>query len=65
MKTNKELFPTPISSNKYPNYIKPEIPRNADCPCGSGKKYKKCCLKELNNEIFKDDFSKGGGGASI
>jgi hypothetical protein len=21
------------------------IPRNADCPCGSGKKYKKCCLR--------------------
>lgn len=24
------------------------IPRNAPCPCGSGKKYKKCCL--LQNE---------------
>ena len=23
----------------------PKIPRNAPCPCGSGKKYKKCCLK--------------------
>ncbi len=21
----------------------PEIARNAPCPCGSGKKYKKCC----------------------
>ena len=21
----------------------PKIPRNAPCPCGSGKKYKKCC----------------------
>jgi Tfp pilus assembly protein PilF len=21
-----------------------KIPRNAPCPCGSGKKYKKCCL---------------------
>jgi uncharacterized protein YecA (UPF0149 family) len=20
-----------------------KIGRNADCPCGSGKKYKKCC----------------------
>lgn len=20
-----------------------KIPRNAPCPCGSGKKYKKCC----------------------
>lgn len=23
----------------------PKIGRNAPCPCGSGKKYKKCCLK--------------------
>jgi len=26
------------------NHI-PKIPRNSLCPCGSGKKYKKCCLK--------------------
>ena len=24
---------------------KPKITRNAPCPCGSGKKYKKCCMK--------------------
>jgi len=24
--------------------IMPKIGRNAPCPCGSGKKYKKCCL---------------------
>lgn len=24
----------------------PKIGRNDKCPCGSGKKYKKCCLKE-------------------
>jgi len=23
---------------------KPKIGRNEPCPCGSGKKYKKCCL---------------------
>ncbi|WMX16952.1 SEC-C metal-binding domain-containing protein [Aureispira sp. CCB-E] len=23
----------------------PKIGRNAPCPCSSGKKYKKCCLK--------------------
>ena len=22
----------------------PTVPRNAPCPCGSGRKYKKCCL---------------------
>ena len=26
----------------------PKIKRNASCPCGSGKKYKKCCLKFAN-----------------
>lgn len=23
----------------------PKVGRNDDCPCGSGKKYKKCCGK--------------------
>ncbi len=26
----------------------PVIGRNAPCPCGSGKKYKKCCLMKSN-----------------
>lgn len=26
----------------------PEVGRNSECPCGSGKKFKKCCLKEIN-----------------
>jgi len=25
-----------------------KIGRNAPCPCGSGKKYKKCCLGKEN-----------------
>lgn len=30
-------------------YVKtePEIGRNDPCPCGSGKKYKKCCGRNL------------------
>lgn len=24
----------------------PEVGRNDPCPCGSGKKYKKCCLNK-------------------
>jgi hypothetical protein len=28
---------------------KPKIGRNAPCPCGSGKKYKKCCLNKHHN----------------
>lgn len=27
-----------------------KIPRNAPCPCGSGKKYKKCCLSRKEAE---------------
>jgi len=25
---------------------RPKVPRNAPCPCGSGRKYKKCCGRE-------------------
>jgi len=28
---------------KFPTLQKPKIGRNDPCPCGSGKKYKKCC----------------------
>lgn len=30
----------------------PKFPRNAQCPCDSGKKYKRCCLIQ-NNENEK------------
>jgi preprotein translocase subunit SecA len=36
-----EEEPLPISSN--PIHADEKIGRNEDCPCGSGKKYKKCC----------------------
>lgn len=29
-----------------------KIGRNDPCPCGSGKKFKKCCLKKQNGNIF-------------
>jgi preprotein translocase subunit SecA len=33
-----------------PVRVGPKIGRNAPCPCGSGKKYKKCCgAKSTNN----------------
>jgi len=31
------------------------IGRNAPCPCGSGKKYKKCCLPGTFQEIAKEE----------
>jgi len=36
-----------VEENVYDSYIEPkpiEVGRNDECPCGSGKKYKKCCL---------------------
>jgi len=30
---------------KVPVVVGPKIGRNDPCPCGSGKKYKKCCGK--------------------
>jgi len=32
-----------IPSNKIPHVATPKVGRNEPCPCGSGKKYKKCC----------------------
>ena len=38
-------LPEDINSRKPKTIIaKPKIGRNEPCPCGSGKKYKKCCL---------------------
>ncbi len=34
----------PIPREEIP--AKPKVPRNAPCPCGSGRKYKKCCGRE-------------------
>jgi uncharacterized protein YchJ len=28
----------------------PKIGRNETCPCGSGKKYKSCCINKQTNE---------------
>jgi hypothetical protein len=38
------------------------IERSAPCPCGSGRKYKKCCLVKLKNEakLHKKKLKKGG-----
>jgi hypothetical protein len=37
-----------LSNDPHPGTIRresPKVGRNDPCPCGSGKKYKKCCLK--------------------
>jgi Mlc titration factor MtfA (ptsG expression regulator) len=47
-----EIYKQDPSKNKFKsviqnmlNYHGKRISRNAPCPCGSGKKYKRCCLK--------------------
>jgi len=41
-------FPVPISSiqngKSLNSLLPPRVGRNDPCPCGSGKKYKKCCM---------------------
>jgi uncharacterized protein YecA (UPF0149 family) len=38
--------PTAVVVHHGGTLIKPKAPaRNAPCPCGSGKKYKQCCIK--------------------
>jgi tetratricopeptide (TPR) repeat protein len=41
------LLPTPLVSPSAPVSSRPsgKIGRNDPCPCGSGRKYKKCCLQ--------------------
>ena len=33
------------------------VGRNERCPCGSGKKFKKCCLFKLNTSVSKGEKS--------
>ncbi|EMI53549.1 SecA Wing and Scaffold domain protein [Rhodopirellula sallentina SM41] len=37
----EEVKPEPIRKDE------PRIGRNAPCPCGSGKKYKSCCMRKM------------------
>jgi len=40
-----------------PTIIKPkETGRNEPCPCGSGKKYKKCCMKKQDKRLTEKGF---------
>lgn len=38
-----ERSPSYAHVARKPVRVQPKIGRNAPCPCGSGKKYKKCC----------------------
>ena len=41
----KEIISEDDAEKDFP-IKKTKIGRNEPCPCGSGKKYKKCCLKK-------------------
>lgn len=45
--TPDELFANSSVQNANAPFVRthPTVGRNAPCPCGSGKKYKKCCGK--------------------
>ena len=43
---------------------RPKVGRNDPCPCGSGKKFKKCCGKETNEPVA-DEGKDGGVGKAI
>lgn len=47
----KKLGVKPVLSKQIEPIIKyPKVGRNALCPCGSGKKYKKCCLQKSTEQ---------------
>jgi uncharacterized protein YecA (UPF0149 family) len=43
MQKNQDLFIQPSQKIETYRREKPKVGRNDPCPCGSGKKYKKCC----------------------
>jgi hypothetical protein len=38
-----------IQSGRSPGLTQPSVSRNHPCPCGSGKKYKRCCLNRSDS----------------
>ncbi len=44
---------------------RPKVGRNDPCPCGSGKKYKKCCGKEANEPVAEEGQDGGVGKAVL
>lgn len=49
-----KIFKINITPVLVPNPLL-EWPRNFNCVCGSGKKFKKCCLNELQRNVTIKD----------
>jgi uncharacterized protein len=45
---NRDRTPEPAADRRSG----PAVGRNTPCPCGSGRKYKKCCLGKIENSPF-------------
>ena len=41
---------------KKTDVVSNKVGRNDPCPCGSGKKYKKCCMEKMDNSLPYQDF---------
>ena len=52
LKTKEQLLRRQIAEeqSQHESSSKRKVGRNDPCPCGSGKKYKKCCLKKHDDE---------------
>ena len=37
------------------NGMSQKVGRNDPCPCGSGKKYKKCCIEDNSSSVWSSD----------
>ena len=45
-----------LASEENDMQMKQKIGRNDLCYCGSGKKYKKCCMKKDQEELHKNNL---------
>jgi uncharacterized protein YecA (UPF0149 family) len=51
-KHDRPTYPNDVLGPSKSAYREYRIGRNEPCPCGSGEKYKKCCLKSLKYEGY-------------
>jgi preprotein translocase subunit SecA len=50
---------TPVPPPVAPITVAPKVGRNDPCPCGSGKKYKKCCGQHAEDSSHEDNPPEG------
>ncbi len=60
IKSPFDAWDVEIGTKVYPHSHFRNLGRNDKCPCGSGKKYKKCCIDKKGVELPQYDFIVGG-----